>query len=964
MSSAALAQTPAAPASPPAAPASPPAAPASPPAAAPAQADAPAKSETPSAAVLGKNDAAFAAALHRSGFTDLADRLLKTIERSGKASPEEAIGIKALHLDLRQQIALRESDPTKRKDLLRTILQEKEDLVTQYKGRPVAEDVRYTLPDVYGNLVDAITAAIAREKNPDLIAQLQKEGSDICTRAEDALKARIVELGMADASPEVDNQLLTARFNLPRMMYFHALLYPKSEFRREDLLKQAIKGFQEFGLDYSDVLQNYEALILEGLCHKEMGAAADAKAAFKDAYKFPENLGLEKDTKGYFLLSQEMADTVSEGALQLMNMHAGEKDAAGVLAIAKEFLDTTPGPYETRRGLAILAAKAEAHLALNDARSAGEAADLLVKEGGGGAWTNKGLELGERVPKGGPLDTKRTTATARAALDRGDDKKALQLMRQLIENLKVDPDASKNGPDAYLFVGSIYARRGFDHEAAFAFDEGADRFPGSEQAPELIYQAIQRYIQINKDDKRPSYKKRIDDRMKTLASKYAGSERAQGAVLLEGEQAAAEKRYLEAAELYSKVQPSSKSSYLDAQCRTAEMYFKHAIDVLGPDPTKAAEVKTYTGQAEPLFKKVITDVEAAIKKTLAFDELARLEKIGLRARTFLAQLYLRTDRAGEVLTMLEGSDERYANDGEAISRFWAFRIQALQKLGRLEEAIAKLDELARKDPKSKAVAAAAPLVAYSLDEQGLAAEKASKKNEATALYKRAAKYYAMGARALLAGDSVRVEDVDRVANRLFALGMTLNEVPETQNTFVGWDPKKTKDPELFQLASELYESSLKIKPSSKARANLGSLYGFLGNWDKAASAFADLFENQPLLAGSPKKINVTTANNNPHLLVALFEQAVAENHLAVEKNELERFPNAQASFDALIKVYTANGWNWWHAQYYAIKNRSDSGKYVAAKTDLNDLERKSDNLGVAHGLGPAFERLKEELKNK
>src|SRR5678816_2866708 len=95
----------------------------------------------------------------------------------------------------------------------------------RYKGRPVAEDVRNTLPDVYRMLVDAITASISREKDKDLIAQPQKEGSDVCTRAEDALKARIAELSKLDPTPDIENQLLAARFNLPRMMYFHALLY-------------------------------------------------------------------------------------------------------------------------------------------------------------------------------------------------------------------------------------------------------------------------------------------------------------------------------------------------------------------------------------------------------------------------------------------------------------------------------------------------------------------------------------------------------------------------------------------------------------------------------------------------------------------------------------------------------------------------------------------------------------------
>ncbi|MBL8858987.1 MAG: hypothetical protein JNL28_10810 [Planctomycetes bacterium] len=918
-----------------------------------------------SPAVLGKNDAAFASALKRAGYTDLAEQLLKVIEKSGTVGPEEAIGLKALHLDLRLELALREYDPVKRKDLLRTILQEKEDLVTQYKGRPIAEDVRRTLPDMYRLLVDAITSQIARETDPELIAQLQKEGSDTCTRAEEALKSRIEELNALETeTPQSIDQLLVARFNLPRMMYFHALLYPKAEYRRQDLLTQAIRGFQEFGLDYYDYLQNFEALVLEGLCHKELGAFDTAKAAFRDAYLFPERVGFEKDTKGYYPLSEEMAGTVSEGALQLMNLHMEQKDPAAALAVAKSYFDTTPGAYLARRGLAILAAKAEAHLALNDTKGASEAADKLVEEDRGGPWGAKGREIQGKLLGSGPVDAKRAMAIARAAADRGEDTRALQLMRQVVDSLPGNPEEQKLGPDAYLFIGSIFARRGFDHEAALAFDTGAERYPNADSASELVFQAIQRYILINRDDKRPYFKKRIDERMRTLATKYASSERAQGAVMLEGDQAAADKRYLEAAEQYSKVQPSSKSNYLEAQYKTGEMYFRHAIEVLGSDPNKAAEMKTYTGQAEPLFKKVMADVDAATKKTVAFDELARLDSISLRARLFLAQLYLRTDRSADVLTLLEDVDDRYGSNADAISLFWGLRIQAYLALDRIDEAVTKLDVLARKDPNSNSIAVAAPMVATAIDEKALAFDKAKKKTEATEQYKRAAKYYAMGAKAMLAADSPRVADADRLANRLFALGLILNEVPEDQNSFIGWDQAKTKEPEMFQLAANLFEASLRLRPSTKSRASLASLYGFLGNWEKAVSNFAQLFDSEQMLTGIPKRVNITMARDRPWLLVALFEQGVAEHNLGKQNNEFERFRTAQTIFEALAKVYTPDSRDWWYARYYTIRNMVDDGKYDTAKTELNDLIRRTNDLGLQYGLGDKFARLKEDLRNR
>ena len=80
-------------------------------------------------AVLGKADTEFARKLLDANYPDLAERLCGLIEKSGKATPEEKVGVKALHLDLQLELVRREPDLVKRKDLIKGILQEKEDLV-------------------------------------------------------------------------------------------------------------------------------------------------------------------------------------------------------------------------------------------------------------------------------------------------------------------------------------------------------------------------------------------------------------------------------------------------------------------------------------------------------------------------------------------------------------------------------------------------------------------------------------------------------------------------------------------------------------------------------------------------------------------------------------------------------------------------------------------------------------------
>jgi hypothetical protein len=918
-----------------------------------------------SPAVLARSDAAFASALKRAGYADMAEKLLDTIEKSGKLGADEAIDVKALHLDLRLDIAQREPDPLKRKDALRGILQEKEDLVEQYKGRKVAEDAANSLPDVYRMLGEAISIAVQREQNVELVKQLQKEGAEIYNKAEERLKARIEALKAADSStPGVEDQLIAVLYNLPRTMYFHALLYNKDEFKRKDLLEQAIKGFQEFGLDHGDLLLNYEGLIYEGLCHKELGDTATAKSAFMDAFTFPKTLDLPKSPKGEYELAQSEADTVSSAALQLINLLAELKDYPAALTVAKEFFDTTPGVFETRSGLAILAAKAEVLLAMGDTKGASDAADKLVEEDPRGPWGSKGRELqGKLVSGGGAIDPDKLLKIASTYNARGDTEHALQFAHVALNAARGNPKEAQIGTDAYGLIGSIFQGRGWMHEAALAYDAGADKYPSAENAPMLMSNAIKCYLAINKDDKSPYYKKRIDDRNKTLATKYANSPFAQAAQLTEAKQLVNEGKLLEAADQFTKVLPTSPN-YLEAQVLAGDAYFKYSLE-LAKDKNKATEAQTYSQQAETLLKKILGDLEKKIPDILEIGERGRFESLGLNARGDLAQLYLRTNRPAEVLALLEGADERYAQNDSALNSFWSFRIQAYLMLGKLDEAIAKLDALAKKDPKSKAIPGAAKRVAAELDTQATALREKDKKiKEADETLKRAAQYYAMAGRALLTQDTPNVKDAEAIATRLLNIGLIINNVPEKQTSFVGWDPKSAKDGSLWQLSAELFAATLKLVPSYKSQVLEGRAYGFVGQYDKAAAVLGELFDAEKVLNVTDKKLNMALMKSKPELFESIFEYGVSEHEVARADSDTDRYRRAQDVFDVLAKALPAGQCSWWQAQYYALRNLTDAGNYNRAKNELATLERTTNDLGATCNLADKFKVLKDDLANK
>lgn len=433
-----------------------------------------------SAAVLGKGDGAFAQALYRRGYPDLAESLCAVIEKSGTVAADEAVMIKALHLDLRLDLAMREADLAKRRDLLTQILQEKEQFVESYGGRKEADDTSNTLPDVYQKLGDTIVAAIQKEKDPAAVAKLQEDGKKIYAQAVEKLRQRLAELEDSKDDPARLDRYVSTLFNLPKTLYFYSLLYAKDDkFNRDQKLEDAITGFQVLGLDYGDLPIAFEGLIFEGLCYKELGNTTDALAAFDDVIGIAKNY-YEPDNKGFYNLSEIEADLIASATQQKMILLQELKRNQEAADLGKSFFDTIAGAADTRAGLAVLALRAEALLSLGDTRGASDVADKLVELDGRGPWGAKGREIqGRLIGSGGALDPEKALRIAQTTSERGDKDKALQIAQQAIDAAKGNPKEADLTLEAYLFIGNLCLDRSATHEAALVFDTAAERYPNA-----------------------------------------------------------------------------------------------------------------------------------------------------------------------------------------------------------------------------------------------------------------------------------------------------------------------------------------------------------------------------------------------------------------------------------------------------------------------------------------------------
>lgn len=931
-------------------------------------------------------DAAFARKLFERGMPELAEQVCVLLERSGKLTGSAEKAVASLHIDLRAALATKSTDLAKRKDLLTQVLREKEDFIKQHQGTPEAEEAALTLPDVYADLGDTLKSLIESEKQPQVVADYQAEGQKIYAEAEERLKLRIEELtklviekeDKGEEDLKLVEQLMTVRFNLPRTLFGHALMYPKDEFRRKSLLEEAAKQLQIFGLDFTqEVITKYDAQILEGRCHKELGDYELALTVWGDMCQSLMD-GYEV-VKGVVQIEPAACRIVAIGLLQRALLFTELKRFQEGVADAKNFFATAAGAYDSDAGLALLYQMGEMQIEAGDSEGADKTGNKLVELDGNGPWGNNGRLLIDKAlgKSGGTVSSDKLLALARAQAKR-DEMRALALCRQAAANAKVDKSMDKTGFEALLLMGDIFRGRRWYHEAMLAYDEASTRYPAADDAAEAVYLSLQCLQTINDGqpgvfagEKRPYYKRRIEEKLKTLATRYANHSRASYALIIEGRSYDADEDYLKAAETYQKVQPAAQS-YAEAQVSAAFSYFLHARK-LAKDPAKKAEAKPFFEQAMGMLRKTGADVEKKLDET--FDLVAQQRMVGLafRARITLAQIQLddAVNAPVDALATLEGLDEnkRFNSDADNVAKVWNLKIQAFNKQGKIEEATKALDGLVTKSPDSPAISTAAGAVAREYDERAVQAQDKGDKKAALDLWKRASKYYRMSAQAMLKGTSARGNEVTRVAERLYTLGLIGNDVEG--DSFLGWKAPRGADLDNWRSAADLYEAALRQAPSRKGRLYEARAHGFLGDWERSADSYARFFEEITLVDPGTGKFATATLQD-PDLqklgvVTAYIEWGVAESNAGKATQDTEHTAKSLGIFANVAKnpnSVVIDSKPWWIFKYAQIQALVTKGDFKEAGIQLRDAERSTPALGKPAGLESEFKKLKSDIEKQ
>src|SRR5262245_11010314 len=916
--------------------------------------------------ILARNDLEFARALVRNGYPDLADELLTTIEKGKTQSKDDGLFAQALRLELAEYAAYQLSDALAQSQALEKVVGDMEKFVADHLGTIAADGLNDRLLDLYRGFGERVAAMLA---NPDTAAEaksLRGTGEKMFERAIESLKAdrETIEKkrgGLETSDPDLDRRYMLASYNLARAYYFHAQILT-DEFLKNTRLKHCLQVLGDFQLDFPDELLCFEGYIYEGLAQKDLGQPDEAVIAFDYAIGLRDRF--ERGANGLYMIGPEdsaAADIVSSAVLQKMILLMSKEDAAGAVEVAKDFFATIPDAGQTLKGLAILSQQADALKKLGDSKGVQAVANRLVELDPRGSGGERGRELLGAASEGalGAVDTYKL---AESSFNRGDVERAIEMGQQAMIAARGTAGEADIGSQALLLIGTAFAKKDWMHEAVVAWSSVTQRYGNGKEAPECLWRAANGFLALQAREKGTFYKDGAREAMSEISKRYPQHRYASMAAIIEGQQLEAEEQFEKAADVYMRI-PDGSAGHEESLYRAGKAYAGLMSKYLRE--SKASDAKAAAGKAEDLLKKARTSLEKSAGETLDLAAQERMRALAFSARVALANVYLTrgVDRAADVAPLFENAEREFSGDVAKLSAVRALRLKALQALGQVDQAALLLDQQLKDDPSGKGLGASAAILARAFDERGVGL-KATNSVEAEAKLRKAANYYGIAIRGQISGEqAVRVDELEPIASRLYALALQFNGVPDTVVSFVEWKGAKLPDDSLLELAVRAYEAVLTVTPSYRGQIIQARALGFLQRWEDAAESYARLFERESFANLSLRKIDPAALSEKPELAYAFLEWGACERQIGIDKNAPERLSRASSIFETLVLGVRAGSALWWPAKFYQIQTMSDRGVYDGAKIAIRDIERNYPDYD-AGPLKERFQRLSKELERK
>ena len=453
---------------------------------------------------------------------------------------------------------------------------------------------------------------------------------------------------------------------------------------RRELLNDAITAFQTYTILPDKVSAKWYAYLVIGMACRELGKYKEAmeSLALAENSLAPESLRIQ--------IGYERALTL----LRKGDLAAARKAVGDARQAWKEKLDTE------LHGLAIPVVEAEI-----DIVEAEKTKDPALKQ--------KGIAILEAVherPNPWPmvvqwvmadlvgatedvekLEPFQVWTMAGAALAKAQEHKDAKEMERAADLFKVY--AAKVGPKDKNYAEAVYTRAACLLEAGKKTEAGALFRQVAEEAPEYQYAAVSanNYVtllgEVYDKDKTEENREAYEAALAWFTAKWLESNPDQqfyyGLVLYQG------KKYAEASSVFLRV-PEKAEHYLDARYWVPLCH----LEALREKTLATADKTLILGQAREVAQSLVAFAEFALK-VQGVSEERKKQLYGWAEAAYVnaadVYLYAEVELPADALLVLDTMERTFTLDDEERGRVLKLRIDALQKLGRLDEAQQALD---------------------------------------------------------------------------------------------------------------------------------------------------------------------------------------------------------------------------------------------------------------------------------
>lgn len=902
------------------------------------------------------DDVDFARALVHHGYVDLAQEYCKRIEADPKTSAEDKAGVQLIQAEIFAKTATLQEDSSKASEELDKAIKVLEDFIRANAGHPRSPEAKFTIGVLLRQKGDIIVATLKKTTDSETRSKLVAEGDKNFKAAESYFEGLQKEYKkMKDdwwqktngrqANPEevkeeedISYNLMDSIYNVPRTLYSHCLLYEAGSKEKAELANKAVAAFMDFELDYQDRMKAFESSIFWALTHKELGE-------FDKVYqRFDFTITL-KD----FFQGVQMPDDAREVILTAYYYKATtyneQRKFRDAIATIDDMLKLIKDASKDRMGVSAVLVKGDALLGAGDKDAAIKIGTDLMKQA-----TSPGLQalIRKKVAEwssgaGGGLGL--YLIKYEAALDDDNYFGAIAALQGGIAAAEA-AEASDAIPDLLWKMGSVYERLDRPYDAVICYETIATDYQKWAKAAEASFRAAQVWNTIAAaiGEEKSWEKDQVSKNLTTLTSKWPNDPNSKNAQYLVADALYQKGKYDDAAREFAKV-PEDAKLYEQAIVMAGRCYYDQAKKLWAGGAKDKATTDMFD-KAETSFRKYIDYVKKGPSK------IEEIQKNRPAVEAFCKQalanvlMHDAKKKFAEAIKVLDeidnppdGPDGKKPDISDDVKKkVWRQKVTAYLAMDETMKAVEVTEKLLERYKAAPVTVEACQLVGQKCDEE---AEKLAGENptpdkitpEAMKLWELAAKYYANWIHSgIEAKQKIKIEDALAVADRIYNLGLTINQI-DTSKSFTSYDLDKFKNARIFVDAARIYDpiaNDVLGRPqgvdTSKLLLKLAWCHDFAQNWDGARDAYEALIESERLRNKGAQTLNDAVLKAKPWLFVAYEELGHVYLKLAAKgDNKANYMQEAYTIFANVVSKSEKDTEAWWRAKYLVIKILFEKG---------------------------------------